>query len=63
MKHAVQSQYVSHPDLLYFLSAFVMAFLFAVTLGNLEPIEKTTGYLPPVKARVAASGHDGSFRR
>ena len=60
MRHATQSKPSASSDTLYFLSAFVMAVLFAITLGNLEPNNATTGYLKPVKVQIAASVKDRS---
>jgi len=53
MKVAVHT--LQNSELLYFLSAFVMAIVMATTLASLEPIAPHTGNAGPSGVKIAGS--------
>lgn len=55
MKDAVHSRAIWNSELLYFLSAFAISALIAVTLANMEPDVTKSGYLSPVIVKLAST--------
>lgn len=55
MRNTVRILQTSNSDLLYFLSAFAIAVIFVIALGNLKPIATKTGNIRLVSVKIAAS--------
>jgi hypothetical protein len=55
MKNAVCTRQFSNSELLYFLSAFAVAILFAMTLANLKPVVMNAGISGTGSLDIAAS--------